>query len=183
METYKKILSYLNKDYRNDDFTIDLTKTLQTKFQSLYDGINALKSNFYFDTLTIEGIKYFETLLGITPIETQTYNDRCATIQAKWLSNNHNCIKFIQDICNAWKNGRVKADFVNGKIKLVFIGEYGVPEDLDGLLSAINEIKPAHISYYFIFKYLLIENIHEVKTIEEMENLTLEMFAFGKEEI
>ena len=183
MEIAEMILSYLNKNYRADKFTIDITKALQVKFKILNDIIINLRNNFYFDKLTLNGIEYFEKLLGINPTNSQTQADRRVTIQAKWLSNNHNCIKFIQDICNAWENGRVKADFVNGKIKLVFIGEYGVPEDLDGLLSAIDEIKPAHIAYFLIFKYLLIENIHEVKTIEEMENLTLEMFAFGKEEI
>lgn len=183
MEIYKIILSYLNKNYRTDNLTIDIAKSLQTKFEALNEAINNLKNNFYFDKLTLEGIEYFEALLKITPTNKQTQDDRRAAIQAKWQSNNHNYLQLIQNICNAWKNGEIEANFINGKIKLIFVGEYGVPDDLEGLLKAINDIKPAHIGYETLFKYLLIEDIHEVKTIEQMEGLTLEMFAFGKEEI
>ena len=183
MEVRKKILSYLNQEYKTDTVSIDIAKALMKMFEDLSNKISEFKSNFYFNKLDPKGCNYFENLLAITPTETQTLDDRRATIQAKWLSNNHNCLKLIQNVCNAWKRGEVVADFIDGKIRLTFVGEFGVPDDLNSLLNAIDKIKPAHIAYFSIFKYLLIENIHEVKTIEQMEGLTLKMFAFGREEI
>ena len=72
-------------------------------------------------------------------------------------------------------------DFKNGKIQITFVGSFGVPDDLDSLKLAIGEVKPAHIGFEIIYKYLLIENIHEVMTIEDLEKITLEQFAFGAE--
>ena len=138
-------------------------------------------SNFYFDKLTLDGVIYFENELAITPIANQTIEDRRATIQAKWLANNHNSIHLIQAVCDAWKKGEIKADFKNGKIQIEFVGGYGIPENLDTLKANINEVKPAHLPFVLIFKYLLIENIHEVKTIEEMEEITIDMFESGEE--
>ena len=85
-------------------------------------------------------------------------------------------------MCNAWKRGEVEADFISGKLKLKFVGEYGIPDDVDSLISAVDEVKPAHIPLLLLYKYLLIRDIHEVKTIEQMEQLTINMFAFGVEE-
>lgn len=145
--------------------------------------IDETKSTFYFDGLSEDGILYWEKMLAITPEPSQTLADRRSKIQAKWLSSNHNSITLIQNICNSWKNGEVIADFVNGKIRLTFVGEYGIPDDLNGLLGSINEIKPAHLPYETIIKYLLIKDIHEVKTIAQMEQITLKEFAFGQENI
>lgn len=178
---YNKILSLLNKDDRQDDLTQTLTNAVSTWLNFFQTKIQNTYYNFFFDKLTVDGCKYFEELMNITPSESQTLDDRRSTIWAKWLSNSHNCIELIQRVCNAWKRGEVVADFVNGKIKITFVGSYGVPDDLDTLKVAIGEIKPAHIGYEIILKYLLIKDIHEVKTIEEMEALTLKQFAFGVE--
>ena len=131
--------------------------------------------------MTYEGVLHYEKLLAITPTKNQSLENRRAKIHSKWLSNNHNSIKLIQTVCNAWKNGEVIADFKNGKIQITFVGSFGVPDDLDSLKLAIGEVKPAHIGFEIIYKYLLIENIHEVMTIEDLEKITLEQFAFGAE--
>ena len=88
----------------------------------------------------------------------------------------------IQRVCDAWKNGEVEVDFVNGKIQIQFVGSFGIPSDLDSLKDSVEEIKPAHLDYLILFKYLLIENIHEVKTIEEMQQITIDSFSSGHEE-
>ena len=47
-----------------------------------------------------------------------------------------------------------------------------------GLKNAVGEIKPAYIPYEWKFKYLLIKDIHEVMTIDEMENTLLNDFSY-----
>ena len=138
--------------------------------------ITRIGNLFYFDKLDKKGCEWWEKLLKITEIS-QNLESRQARIRAKWLSSAHNDILLIQTICDSWKNGDVEADFIDGKINLKFVGEYGVPEDLNGLTKAIEEIKPAHLPLLLIYKYLLIEDIHEVKTIEEMEQIQLFCFA------
>lgn len=179
LETIKKLI---NKVYRLDTFVKVLLSPIGNYLDRLYRIIIILRYNFFFDSLNEDGCTYFEKLLAITPRTGDSLENRQARIQAKWLSNNHNDIRLIQSVCDSWKNGEIAADFVDGKIQIQFIGEFGVPEDLNSLIDAINEIKPAHLPFMFLFRYLLIENIHEVKTIEDMENITLDMFTNGVEE-
>ncbi len=181
MNFFENIINLLNKVYQLDEYIKSFTLAATNFFDTLVEKFEIIKGNLFFDTLNIDGVEFYETLLKITPSNTQTLNDRQASIQAKWLSNNHNSIDLIQKICNAWKNGEVEADFVNGKIKLKFVGQFGVPTDLDSLLKAVGEIKPAHLDIYKEFRYLLIKDIHEIKTIAEMELITLDKFASGRE--
>ena len=66
---------------------------------------------------------------------------------------------------------------MNGKIVVTFVGAFGVPDDMQGLRDAINIIKPAHLIVDYVFRYLLIKDIHEVKTIAEMNDTNLSMFG------
>ena len=177
-----EILKLLNKIYREDEYTQELLKPLDKQINKLDELIEAITNNFFFNKLDEDGCKWYEKLLGITPKSNQTIEDRRSSIQAKWLSNTHNDITLIQLVCDVWKYGDVAADFINGKIQITFVGEYGIPDDLEGLLRAVDLIKPAHLAYFLVYKYLLIKDIHEVKTIQEMENITINMFSFCNEE-
>lgn len=170
------ILKLLHKLYRNDEFIKDFAGATNLIFNSCEEMITRIGNLFYFDKLDTKGCQWWEKLLNITEIS-PNLESRRARVRAKWLSSAHNDILLIQTICDSWKNGEVEADFIDGKINLKFVGEYGIPEDLNGLTKAIEEIKPAHLPLLLIYKYLLIEDIHEVKTIEEMEQIQLFCFA------
>lgn len=181
MSIYTVLKGYLHKDDRHSKFIQDILKALADWLELFNEKLVEFYSNFYFDKLTLDGVIYFEKELDITPQPTQTIEERRASIQAKWLANNHNSIHLIQAVCDAWKNGEIKADFIGGKIQLKFIDQFGTPDNLDTLKSNIDEVKTAHIPFVMVFRYLLIENIHEVKTIEEMEEITIDMFESGEE--
>ncbi len=170
----------LHKYERGSAFVHDLFNAIFIVLSSVDELIATIKKEFFFDTITI-GIKAYEKLLAIKPYENATIDERRSAIRAKWLSHGKNTMQLIQDVCNSWQNGEVKANFVNAKIHLQFIGSYGIPKRLDDLLSAVDEIKPAHINYEILFKYLLIKNIHNVKTIREMNNIKIGSFASGIE--
>lgn len=179
MNNFKeKILKLLNKVYRLDEFVNMLLNPIGNKLYSFLNRINVLYSTFYFDSLNKEGCEYFEKLLKITPEERDTLENRRSRIQAKWLSNNHNSINLISSICDSWSDGEAEVDFIDGKIILQFVKTIGTPTNLDSLLKAINEVKPAHLAILTLYRYLIIEEIHEVKTIEEMETLNIDMFEF-----
>lgn len=181
MSIYNDIITRMQANDRVCAFVQMFVGAVATWLEGMNAKIVEFASNFFFDTLTQDGVEYFEDLLKITPSDTQTLDDRRYAIQAKWLMNNHNSIALIQRVCNSWKRGEVEVSFTGGKIRITFVGSYGVPDDLDGLLVAVNEVKPAHIGYEIIYKYLLIKDIHEVKTIAQMEALTIKQFAFGQE--
>lgn len=177
----KELVAKLHKYERTSEFANDIFSSIHKKVSEVATFIDTLKGEFFFDTLTIS-LKAYEKLMKITPQANATIDERRSAIRARWRANGKNSVKLIQDVCDSWKNGEIEAHFVSGKLQIKFVGEYGIPASLQSLLDEIENIKPAHWGYELLFKYLLLEDIHEVKTLEEMEQITLNNFAFGKEE-
>lgn len=176
------IIALINRAYRTDEFVNDFTGAVTSVMNSIIAFCNAVHDNIFFDSLDEDGVLWWENMLAIIPASYQTIGDRRSKIQAKWLSKYHNDMELIQRVCDAWKNGEVEVDFVNGKIQIQFVGTFGIPSDLDALMASVKEVKPAHLPYLILFKFLLIENIHEIKTLEEMEKIMIDSFSSGHEE-
>ena len=181
MTFYQKIIKLLHKDDRNSSFYQMLAAVIAAFFNEIEVQINKIYANFYFNTLDADGCDYFENLLKIQPKEGMTIEERRFTIRAKWLSNAHNKLELIQQVCDSWQEGAVIADFLDGVIDLTFLTGWGIPDGIENLVSAIDEVKPAHIGVRYRFKYLLIRDIHLVKSLVEMENLTIHQFMIGRE--
>ena len=176
-----ELIAKLHKYERKSEFANDIFSAIHKKVSEVSSFVETLKGEFFFDSLTIS-LKAYEKLMKITPQANATIEERRSAIRARWRANGKNSVKLIQDVCDSWENGRCEAKFVGGKLQIKFSGKYGIPKNLQFLLDEIENIKPAHWGYDFLFKYLLIEDIHTVKTLEEMEMLTIEEFAFGKDE-
>ena len=99
-------------------------------------------------------------------------------LKSKWRAGGKLTIEQVQAVCDAWKNGEVVVSFPGGKIRLQFVGAYGVPVDLDALKAAVRLVIPAHLAAEYAIKYLLIRDIHEVMTISTLETQPLGNFAF-----
>lgn len=164
------IIALINVAYRQDEFINDFTSAVTSVMNNLTLFCQSIRNNFFFDSLDEEGAQWWEKLLSIIPTPTQTISDRRSKIQAKWLSKYHNDVDLLQRVCDAWKNGEVEVGFINGKIQIKFVGSYGVPSDLDALKASIEEIKPAHLPYLILYKYILKKDIHLVMTKSEMQS-------------
>ncbi len=70
--------------------------------------------------------------------------------------------------------------FIGLKIILQFIGTVGIPDDLETLLSVVDDIKPAHLPLETRFKYLLVKDVHNVMTVDELQNTLISKFAGKK---
>ncbi len=177
----ERLLKYLHRAYRKDEYVNSFLAGVKAVYENFNCSLIRISNLLHFNRLDVSGCEWWERQCAIKNIYS-TLADRVSLIRARWLANAHNDIKLIQSVCNSWKNGEVEAGFVDGKLQIKFVGEYGIPENLRALLDEIENIKPAHLGYLILFKYLLIEDIHEVKTIEEMEMLTIDKFAFGEGE-
>lgn len=169
----KDLINKLHKYERASVFVNDLFLAIFNKLSELDKFVEDLKKEFFFDTLRISASAY-EKLMNLTSFVGATLDDRRSVIWARWRSNGKNTVKLIQDICNAWKNGEIEAHFVNGKIKLQFVGAYGIPNKnaLNALMLQIEETIPAHIGFFWQYKFLLKKDIHNVLTKSEMQQLT-----------
>ena len=179
MITLKELINKVHKNERGSAFVQVLFGAIYKKLAEIYKYISELQNEFFFDTLTEFSVSAYEKLMNITPYANATIEDRRATIRARWRANGKNTIALIQDVCNSWQNGEILAHFIDGKVRLKFIGAYGMPSanNLISLTEQIKEIIPAHIGYYFQYKFLLKKNIHNVMTKTEMENTIKSKFC------
>ena len=190
-----EIIALINAVYRKDPFINDFTEAVSKVFNNISLICDSIKNNLFFDSLDENGVKWWEKHLKIVPTDNDLIYRR-SKIQAKWNASRHNDVKLIQDICDAWRNGQVKVDFYrairkgemetykkerfanDGIIRIEFIGEYGIPPDLDNLKSMINDFKPAYLIVSWIYNFLLKKDINGVMTKAEMESTKKNLFYY-----
>lgn len=160
------------------------SKTYQEIFKAdgeqinlLLSDIEDLKKQLNVDSATW-GLIVFEKELKIKTDLNKPLSERRSVIKSKMRGSgkvDHIQIKLVAD---AYTNGNVLVSF-NGHIIVKFNSNYGIPPNLDDLKNALNDIKPAHLAIDYEFNYLLIKDIHNVKTLFEMDATTLDKFAGG----
>lgn len=179
---FKQSLSkYLHKFYRKDVYIEEFIYKIGELYADLKIAIRRLEFLLHFNRLDEESCEWWEKFLDLKTTVGIEKVQRQGEIRAKWMSTGFNSLTLIQNICDNWKYNDISilAKFEDGFINLYFDGELGVPNNVNSLYSAIELIKPAHIGFKPIFKTLLIKDIHEVKSISEMNQISLDEFARG----
>lgn len=176
MSRQDEALNCLHKLYRQDAWIQELFQA--AGLDDIQAAIDDLAAQNFFDTATW-ALAVYEKDLGIQAVGSD--ESRRSVIEAAWKSTGKVDIALLQAVADSWKNGEIEVKFIGGKIRIEFIGDYGVPSDLDRLKAAIDNTKPAHLAVIYAFRYLLIKDIHEVLTINQMQQLKLNQFAGGKD--
>lgn len=177
--TKEYILAQLNKLHRTDPWVNEVFAAAGLPLDTVAGLILDLYNSNWFDLLSEQWILLYEKKMGITPSAEQTLADRRSTIQAKWKSGGKIDLALIQAVCDSWMNGEVSAAFTGGAIQLTFNSIFGVPSDLQTLLGAVDDVKPAHLALAYVLKYLLISDV-QAMTLSEMETSPLSDFAGGE---
>ncbi|WLR52474.1 DUF2313 domain-containing protein [Bacillus tianshenii] len=153
---YKQLmLKSLPTYYRKSRVIHNLLDTFTTEFRRLEFKENETFENFIVDT-TFSAISRWERDLGIEPNTSKPLDFRREQVKAKLRATTGTVTKkMIQNIANAYVNGKVEvienpSAFSFG---IKFIGDKGIPDNVNDLEAIINEIKPAHLSFSFDFSY------------------------------
>lgn len=175
MSSKEDMLNKLHKVYRKDKWLNDLFQVAGTEIDKTIMAAEDAHAQMFADTATVMLPKY-EAQLGLNG-EGKHIDDRRAAVIAGWQRGGKVDIYQIQAAANSWKNGETVVDFKDGKIIVTFVGEFGVPNDMQGLMDAIGIIKPAHLIVDYVFRYLLIKDVHNVMTLSQMEQTELNKFG------
>ena len=171
------MLDNLPRQYRGDPTVKTLADAICGVLAALETEAASVPPQISLDAVTWN-LETEERLVGITPAPGATPEERRTALKSKWRSGGKLTIEQVQAVCDAWKNGEVVVSFTGGKIRLQFVGAYGVPVDLDALKASVRLVIPAHLAMEYVIKYLLIRDIHEVMTISTLETQPLGNFAF-----
>ncbi|MBU3145032.1 putative phage tail protein [Clostridium sp. CF012] len=120
------LINNMHKVYREDLWLQEIFKSGGISLTDIKNDMRKLDDSYWFDTIPLEFLPIYETVLKIKTNPLNKIEDRRSFIEAKWKSNGKCDLKLIQAVCTSWKNGSVEVSFIDGKIQLKFNGAYGI---------------------------------------------------------
>lgn len=175
--SYSDILKgYLPPMLTNTTIFTQLLNAEGTEFDTSYANLDDIKSQLSIDTATW-GLDIFEKDLGILTDYTKDLDYRRSVIKSKSRGTGKLNATMIKIVCDSFSNGDVKVTF-DGTIHVKFTSVEGIPPNMSDLQNAVEQIKPAYLLLDYLFRYLLIGEIDNVMTLEQLEQQTLDKFAF-----
>jgi hypothetical protein len=100
-------------------------------------------------------LKDWEEEYGIVTDISKPYELRREIVLAKIRGSGTTTKAMIQNVSRAFSGGEVKVNEYPSeyRFEIQFIGIKGIPQNMAGLIKAIDDIKPAHLSYCFKYTY------------------------------
>jgi hypothetical protein len=172
------MLGYLPEHIANSKVIQIVMGAYGPEFDTVYYDIADIKAQFNIDTATW-GLDIYEKELKIAPNHSKSYEDRRAVVKSRWRGSGKVDSTLIKIVVDAFTNGQVEVGFIDGVITIKFNGSFGIPPTMQDVYNAVEEIKPAHLAVAYYYKYLLINEIHNVITINELQTKQLNLFAGG----
>lgn len=173
------LIEYIPIYERKSKVYNELIKAYEEELYKKHLYLDDILNQVNVDTATW-GLDIYEKELNIKKDISKSYEERRSLIKSKLRGIGKVDKALIKLVADSYTNGHVDVKFDNN-IKIKFNSLYGIPSNLDDLKTAINEIKPAHLRILYEFSYLLIEDIHDSMTINELQNKQLNLFAGGDE--
>lgn len=140
--------------YGNSQDVEDIQAGYQAALDNLTNDVDDLKAQLYVDTATW-GLALWEDYLGIKTMSGQSDFTRREVIKSKLRSAGTTTVALIKTVSEAYTNGEVEVteDNTNYTFTITFVSTKGRPPNLDQLMAAIEEIKPAHLAVEYVFIY------------------------------
>ena len=176
---WDNMLASLPTAYRKDAWVIALLSAIAGVDSAQRADADETAQQMLLDSMTW-ALAIEERIAGITPAAGAGVEERRSVLQAKWRSATGKCdVDLIQRVCDSWQNGEVDVDFVDGEIVLRFVGAYGVPDAdaLAALKAAVQEVIPAHLAVKYLYRYLLVREVHGM-VISTQQTHRIDEFAF-----
>lgn len=114
----------------------------------------ALLEQFFVDTATW-GLAYWEYAFGVATDERKSDAFRREQIRAKLRGAGTTTKQMIIQLAAAFSGGEVTViEYpVESRFVVKFVGIKGIPPNLAGLETAIEQVKPAHLAFAFAYTY------------------------------
>lgn len=146
----------------------------------LFEALDETLQQFFVRTATW-GLDRWESELGIATDPSKPLDQRRAVVESKLRGSGKFSGRLVKSVAEAYDSGTVDVSFqpADWSFTVKFVDTLGIPPNLDDLRAVIDEIKPAHLAVVYEFSYLLIREIHNVLTLNEIEQIPLNKFAGG----
>lgn len=176
----ENLMRYLPVYYKENNIMTNLQDSVSAEFEELGGWISEVLQQLFVETATW-GLDLWETELGIPTDTSKTEEARRNIILTKMRGAGVTTPVVLEDLAELFTGGQglVIEYFDQYKFVVKFIGFRGVPPNLEDISAAIEEIKPAHLTYGYLFTYLI---WYEAATYlwDEAGKMTWDQFRVAK---
>lgn len=154
-EEYKvDLMKYLPWYYQNSEVMRTIQNANSLEVGKLKYSIDDSVNQLFVDTATW-GLDRLEKIFNIETDINKSYEDRREVLKAKLRGSGTVTKQMIKNVAQAFSGGEVEVieDNANYNFIIRFIGIRGIPKNMQGLIDAIEDIKPAHLGYSFSYTY------------------------------
>lgn len=146
------LMGLLPEFYRNSLEVVDLQGAIQPAAQAAQTARNDLIAQLNVATAT-SGLDVWETALGLKTDPSKSLEFRRTRIMSKLRGQGTTTVAMLKNVSESFSNGA--ADILEYpaeyRFEIKFVGTWGVPPNMNDLTAAIEEIKPAHLVYAFVY--------------------------------
>lgn len=172
------MLTYVNQGLRQVDYYNDIMSAEGAEIERFFFNAQNLTEQYFVD-MAGWGLDQWELFLGIPTDKTKPDSFRRSTIIAKIRGTGVVTVEMIKNVAESFANGEVEVieNVAPYTFKIKFVGVLGAPPNINDLFNAINEIKPAHLSVIYEYRYLLINQVHQAMKINKIQQRKLTDFS------
>lgn len=174
-------LQQLHWVIRRDPWVRAIFLASGAKLDEMAERILDISTSEDAEAMMSRSLALWERLLGITPEDGATMDERRAAVRAMWLASLPPSIESIQAVCEAWRAGEIEASYEAGigTIVLTYLVSFGPQEGQAGLVRALDVVKPAHVALEHAYRYYRLKELHRQVSLGELNRLPLKHFAGG----
>lgn len=103
------------------------------------------------------GLLRFEEVYGIATNFALSHEQRREIILAKMRGQGTTTVEMIRNTAIAFSGGEVEVIEDNAHYRFIvrFVGQYGIPRNMQAFKEMLEEIKPAHLGYEFEYRFVI----------------------------
>ena len=179
MREFDDMLQSLPTAYRRDAWVIALLGAVQAVDDGQRDAAREAAAQLFLDTMTYI-LPVEERIAGLTPGKGDTEAERRSALSAKWRSAAGKCdLEQLKTICGAWQGVAAQVDYDAAQylLDMLFRSWGAMPTNMDRVRQALREVIPAHLAVQYVYRYLLVREVHGM-TINELQSHLIRDFAF-----
>lgn len=155
-ENYIDLMAYLPYFYHGVREVKELQTSLGFEAGALRHSAMEIPDQCFITTATW-GLDHWERVYGLQTDRSKSLIQRREIILAKLRGSGTTTKAMIKNVATAFSGGEVEIHEYPSEFRFVvqFIGVKGIPQNMDGLITALDLIKPAHLAYSFKYTYTL----------------------------
>ncbi|WP_338116191.1 putative phage tail protein [Paenibacillus monticola] len=148
------LMQYLPDYYQGVQEMEELQAILGIEIGGLKIGSIDVLNQAFVETATWS-LGRWELELGLTSDPSKSQTSRQEMIKAKLRGSGTTTPEMIRRTASAFSGGDVEVVEVPAeyRFEIRFVGTLGIPLNMAGLIQIIEEIKPAHLAYEFVYSY------------------------------